>query len=154
MIFSCFSLTAYDLAVAPFARTNCLNQIMVCIPIAVVKLLQSMCRKISGLLPFPWRRCGTAVWPGSSGRSTQRNAQGSLQRWEMLLPQLLQLSSYFAMAFLHAGSTEMWNCTFWAIKICLQFSVKCSLGTNISTVNIILWDRHLYYRHDWLRFLL
>lgn len=39
---------------------------MVCIPIAVVKLLQSMCRKISGLLPFPQRRCGTAVWPVSS----------------------------------------------------------------------------------------
>lgn len=71
---SYFPLTVYDLAVAPFARTNCLNQIMVCIPIAVVKLLQSMCRKQSGLLPFPPRRCGAAVWPGSSGRSAQRNA--------------------------------------------------------------------------------
>lgn len=30
----------------------------------------------------------------------------------------------------------------------------CSLGTNISTVNIILWDLHLDYRHDWLRVLL
>lgn len=30
----------------------------------------------------------------------------------------------------------------------------CSLGTNISTVNIILWDLHLDYRPDWLRFLL
>lgn len=53
MIFSCFSLTAYDLAVAPFARTNCLNQIMVCIPIAVVNYFKVCAEKYLAFCLFP-----------------------------------------------------------------------------------------------------
>lgn len=88
IILSCFSSTSYNLAAVPFARTNSLNQIMVRIPIVVVKLLQSMCRKISGLLSFHQRRWGTAVWPVSSVCSAKWNMHSLLQRWQMLMPSL------------------------------------------------------------------
>lgn len=40
------------------------------------------------------------------------------------------------------------------IRICLQFSVVCRLSTNISAVNMVLWEPNLDYRHGCLRFLL
>lgn len=160
MRLSCFSSTPYNLAAVPFAGKNRLNQIRVPIPIAVVKLLESMCRKLSGLLPLPQRRRGTAVRAVTSVRSAERDVRSPLQRWQMLVPLLpngatqILLRSVVAFSMEKVqiyGITPSWLSFY--IKICLQFSVICSLGTNISTVNMVLWEPNLDYRHSWLRFL-
>lgn len=156
MRLSCFSSTPYNLAAVPFAGKNRLNQIGVRIPIAVVKLLESMCRKLSGLLPLPQRRRGTAIRAVTSVRSAERDVHSPLQRWQMLVLLSILLRSYSVVAFSMEkvqiyGITPSWLSFY--IKICLQFSVICSLGTNISTVNMVLWEPNLDYRHSWLRFL-
>lgn len=117
MRLSCFSSTPYNLAAVPFAGTNCLNQIRVRIPIAVVKLLQSMCRKLSGLLPLPQRRWGTAVWPVTSVCSAERDVHGPLQRWQMLVPLLPTGATQILLCggVLYGESADIWDYTFWAL---------------------------------------
>lgn len=150
MIFSCFPLTAYDLAMAPFARTNCLNQIMVCIPIAVVKLLQSMCRKIAGLLPFPRGEDVEQLFgqgaPATQLRETHRDPCRGGRCQCHFCNSVSTLPWHLSVKEVQAGGIAPFGYQ--------NIPPVCSYGTNISTVNTILWDLPLDYRHDWPRFFL
>lgn len=151
MTLSCFSSSSYNLAVVPSSRTNCSNQILVCTPTAMAKLFQSVCRKVSVLLPFPRRRRGTSAWPVTSaqlgGMCTACGRGGACWCNSVLILWWHPLFRKCRYMELHLFGY------LFPIKIRLQFSGICSFGTIISAANKVCWEINLDYRHDWLRFL-
>lgn len=109
MTLSCFSSSPYNLAVVPFSRTNCFNQIIVCIN-SSGKATSKCVQKSIWPAAFPPKM-------GNSCLASDLCLLSSMARARPMAEVALAGATQFLLCgdILYSGSANIWNYTFFEI---------------------------------------